>query len=435
MRLPGRVAAAIEVLADIERHHRPVAEALKAWGLANRFAGAGDRAAIGNLVYDALRARASHAFMMGDDGPRALALSVLVRDWGEDPGGLEAAFATDPHAPPPPSVDELARLTAPDPLAGAPDHVRADIPEWAAPLLAEAFGDTWVEEGRALATRPPLDLRVNALRADRQRVLKALDRLHPEAEALLPLGIRFPAGTRDSRTPNVQVEEAYLKGLFEVQDLGSQIVSTLAAPARAEQVLDLCAGAGGKSLALAAAMQNRGQIFAYDSDRTRLAPIYDRLQRAGARNVQVRAPGDGVLDDLVGKIDRVLVDAPCTGSGTWRRQPTAKWKLTPEQIALRVEEQRAILAEAAKFVKPGGTLVYITCSVLPEENARQAAAFLAANPEFTAVPGNKQWMSHFSGSKLRARFSPEGGVSLTPHLTGTDGFYVVAMQRGPGDAA
>jgi 16S rRNA (cytosine967-C5)-methyltransferase len=182
---------------------------------------------------------------------------------------------------------------------------------------------------------------------------------------------------------------------------------------------------------MAAAMQNRGQIFAYDSDRTRLAPIYDRLKRAGVRNVQVRAPGEGALDDLVGKLDRVVVDAPCTGSGTWRRQPTAKWKLTPEQLAQRVEEQRAILEQAATFLKPGGTLVYITCSVLPEENAKQAEAFLAANSGFTAMAGNKLWMSHFAGSRLRARFSPEGGVAVTPHTTGTDGFYVIAMQRTP----
>ena len=142
---------------------------------------------------------------------------------------------------------------------------------------------------------------------------------------------------------------------------------------------------GGKTLAMAAAMQNRGQIFAYDSDRARLAPIYDRLKRNGVRNVQVRAPGDGVLNDLTSKMDRVVIDAPCTGSGTWRRRPDAKWKLTAAQVAQRVEEQAAILAEGARYVKPGGTLVYITCSILNEENAGQVAAFLAAHPEFSAV--------------------------------------------------
>jgi 16S rRNA (cytosine967-C5)-methyltransferase len=430
MRLPGRIAAAIAVLADIDAHRRPVAEALKAWGLANRFAGAGDRAAIGNLVYDALRRKASHAWAMGSDAPRALVLSVVVREWGEDVVQLNASFSGDRFAPTPVSDDEAARLIAAEPLAAAPDHVRGDVPEWAAPHLAESFGDGWVDEAQALSGRPPLDLRVNTLKSTRDRMLRALDHLHPDETLLLPNGIRFPAGARDSRTPNVQIEEGYLTGGFEVQDFGSQVVAELAGAQPNEQVLDLCAGAGGKTLAMAAAMQNRGQIFAYDSDRARLAPIYDRLKRNGVRNVQVRPPKPGALDDLLGRLDRVVIDAPCTGSGTWRRQPTAKWKLTPEQLAQRVEEQRLILADGARFLKPGGHLVYITCSVLPEENQRQAAAFLAANPAFTALAANTLWMSHFAGSRMRARFSPEGGVAVTPHTSGTDGFYCIVMRRG-----
>ncbi|WP_374626740.1 RsmB/NOP family class I SAM-dependent RNA methyltransferase, partial [Devosia sp.] len=396
MRLPGRIAAAIDVLADIEAHRRPVAEALKAWGLANRFAGAGDRAAIGNLVYDALRRRASHAWAMGSDAPRALVLSVAVRDWGEPIDRLNASFAGDRFAPPQVSDAEAERLAAPAPLADAPDHVRGDVPEWTVPHFRASFGDDWLEEARGLAGRPPLDLRVNTLKSSRDRMLRSLEHLAPDVEMLIPNGIRFPAGARDSRTPNVQIEGGYLTGGFEVQDFGSQIVATLAGARGGEQVLDLCAGAGGKTLAMAAEMQNRGQIFAYDSDRARLAPIYDRLKRNGARNVQVRPPRPGALDDLVGKLDRVVVDAPCTGTGTWRRQPTAKWKLTPEQVGARVAEQRHILAEAARYLRPGGTLVYITCSILNEENAAQALAFLADRPEFTAVPGNRVWMGHFS---------------------------------------
>ena len=430
MRLPGRIAAAIEVLADIDAHKRPVAEALKSWGLNNRFAGAGDRAAIGNLVYDALRRRSSLAHVMGADEPRALVLAVVVREWGEDIAALNDSFGGDRFAPAPVTDAEAARLTAADPLADAPDHIRADVPEWVAPHVQQSFGDDWIAEARALAGRPSLDLRVNTLKANRDKVLRCLARFSPEGEVRLAEGIRFPAGARDSRTPNVTSEEGYLKGWFEVQDFGSQIVAALASPRGGEQVLDLCAGAGGKTLAMAAAMQNRGQIFAYDSDRTRLAPIYDRLKRAGVRNVQVRAPGEGVLEDLRGKLDRVVVDAPCTGSGTWRRQPTTKWKLTPEQLAMRVAEQKAILADAATYLKPGGTLVYITCSVLPEENAGQVADFLAAHPDFAAVAGNKLWMAHFSGARLRARFSPEGGVAVTPHTTETDGFYCIAMQKG-----
>jgi len=429
MRLPGRIAAAIDVLADLDAHRRPVAEALKAWGLSNRFAGAGDRAAIGNLVYDALRRKSSHAWVMGSDSPRSLVLSVAVREWGEDIVKLNASFEGDRFAPTPVSDEEAARLTAADPLAGAPDHVKGDVPEWTVPHLVESFGEGWVDEARGLSGRPPLDLRVNTLKSTRDRMLRSLDHLKPDEAELIENGIRFPAGERDSRTPNVLIEEGFLTGGFEVQDFGSQIVAELAGPKPSEQVLDLCAGAGGKTLAMAAAMQNRGQIFAYDSDRARLAPIYDRLKRNDVRNVQVRPPKPGALDDLVGKVDRVVIDAPCTGTGTWRRQPTAKWKLTPDQLGKRVEEQRLILIEGARFVKPGGHLVYITCSVLPEENQRQALSFLAVNPDFTALPANTLWMGHFAGSKVRARFSPEGGVAVTPHTSGTDGFYCIVLHR------
>lgn len=429
MRLPGRLAAAIAVLADIEAHRRPVAEALKAWGLANRFAGAGDRAAIGNLVYDALRRRASHAYAMGADTPRALVLSVAVREWGEDVAALNASFEGDRFAPTPITEEEAQRLTASDPLAGAPDPVRADIPEWTLPHFVEAFGADAVAEAAALSGRPPLDLRVNTLKSTRPRMLTSLDHLTPDTDELLPGGIRFPAGTRDSRTPNVQVEEGYLTGGFEVQDFGSQIVATLAGARPNEQVLDLCAGAGGKTLAMAAAMGNRGQIFAYDSDRTRLAPIYDRLTRAGVRNVQVRPPKPRALEDLAGRLDRVVIDAPCTGTGTWRRQPTAKWKLTAAQLSTRVAEQKALLDQAVTYLKPGGIIAYITCSVLPEENARQVRDFLARHADFEAVPAHSLWMAHFSGTKLRARFSPEGGIAVTPHTTGTDGFYIAQLRH------
>ena len=431
MRLPGRLAAAIEVLAEVENRHRPVGEALKSWGLAHRFAGAGDRAAIGNLVYDALRRRASHAWAMRSDAPRQLVLSVAVREWGETPDSLARAFSGDRFAPPALTHDEMSRLAAPDPLAAAPDHVRADLPEGLVPDLRRSLGADWLDQGRALAGRPPLDLRANTLKSSRERAVRALRRFGPFPDGIAPDGIRIAAGERESRTPNIQVEEAWRKGWVEVQDQGSQLVSMLAGATPGEQVLDLCAGAGGKTLAMAATMQNRGQIFAYDTDRVRLAPIHARLQRAGVRNVQVRAPAPGVLDDLVGRLDRVVIDAPCTGSGTWRRRPEAKWKLTPDQLALRVAEQRDILAAGSRFVRPGGVLVYITCSVLSPENQGQVEAFLAASPAFEAIPGHSLWHAARGGTGSRALFSSEGGLTVTPHTTGTDGFYVVLLRRRP----
>ena len=430
MRLPGRLSAAIAVLTDVETRKRPVSEALKAWGINNRFAGAGDRAAIGNLVYDALRRRASHAAIMGDDSPRALVLAVAVRDWDQDPAALNESFATDDHAPEPLSADELARIVGqlPDDTAGA---VLADVPEWLAPALQRAFDDNWIAEGQAMAGRPSLDLRTNALKAQRDRVLKSLDRFHPAPTAIAPLGVTMPAGSGDARTPNVTTDEGYLKGWFEVQDQGSQIVAALAGATPGEQVLDLCAGAGGKTLALAAAMGNKGQIFAYDSDRNRLAPIYDRLKRNGARNVQVRAPLPDALDDLVGKMDRVVIDAPCTGTGTWRRRPDTKWKLTPELLAQRVAEQAAILAEGQRYLKPGGTLIYITCSILPEENDDQIAAFLAAHPGFLSVDPEILWQAAFGTAAPLGVATAGAGIALTPRLTATDGFYLNAMRRNP----
>ncbi|HEV7346264.1 MAG TPA: RsmB/NOP family class I SAM-dependent RNA methyltransferase [Devosia sp.] len=428
MRLPGRLNAAIAVLTDVETRRRPVSEALKAWGLNNRFAGAGDRAAIGNLVYDALRRRASHAAAMGSDSPRALVLAVAVRDWGEDPEALNASFAADSHAPSALSEAEAASATAP--LGDdAPGWVRADVPEWLAPSLQRAFGENWVTEGQAMAGRPSLDLRVNTLKASRDRVMKSLARFEPAETALSQLGVTMPAGPRDARTPNVTTDEGYLKGWFEVQDQGSQIVAALAGARPGEQVLDLCAGAGGKTLALAAAMMNKGQIFAFDSDRNRLAPIYDRLKRNGARNVQVRAPQPGALDDLVVKMDRVVIDAPCTGTGTWRRRPDTKWKLTPDLLAQRIAEQAALLAEGQRYLKPGGTLIYITCSILPEENDDQVATFLAEHPDFAAVADGSWWQAALGNPLPEGVQTGQSGIALTPRLTGTDGFYLNALQR------
>ena len=427
MRLPGRLAAAIAVLSEVETRKRPVSEALKAWGLANRFAGAGDRAAIGNLVYDALRHRASHAFLMGSDSPRALVLAVALRDWQEDPQALNAAFAGDNHAPEPLSEDEIARAAGS--LDGAPAPVRADLPEWLAPSLERAFGADWVAEGAAMATRPSLDLRVNTLKSSRERVLKSLARFNPQPTAIAPQGVTMPAGPRDARTPNITTDEGYLKGWFEVQDQGSQIVSALANAQPGEQVLDLCAGAGGKTLALAAAMGNKGQIFAYDSDRNRLAPIYDRLKRNGVRNVQVRAPHDHALDDLLGKMDRVVIDAPCTGTGTWRRRPDTKWKLSPELLATRMGEQAALLRQGIAFLKPGGTLVYITCSILPEENDDQIGALRAEHPELVSMAPADLWSAAFGTALPDGVATAAGGIALTPRLTGTDGFYCHILRR------
>ena len=427
MRLGGRLAAAIEVLEDIERRHRPAADALKDWGLSHRFAGAGDRGAIGNIVYDALRRKRSAGWLLGDDSPRAIGFGALLLEWKETAQSLNATLDGDRFAPQPLSDAELATI-AERAASQAPPVVAADCQDFCAPLLEKSFGPDWVEEGAALAARPPLDLRVNTLKADRDKVIAELAGNHAAAMALAPHGIRIPPIAGSGRHPNVQVEPAFQKGWFEVQDEGSQIAAALAGAAPGMQVLDYCAGAGGKTLALAAAMENRGQIFAYDSDKSRLAPIFDRIRRADTRNVQVLAKAHE-LEQLRGHMDVVLIDAPCTGSGTWRRRPDAKWRLTAKQLDARVAEQAAILRTAAAFVKPGGRLVYVTCSVFQEENADQVAAFTAEQPDFASVDHGALWTRHFPGKEAAARFDTTGGISLSPLRSGTDGFFFAALER------
>ncbi|MER9445231.1 RsmB/NOP family class I SAM-dependent RNA methyltransferase [Mesorhizobium sp. M0340] len=427
MRLGGRLAAAIEVLDDIGRRHRPVADALKDWGLSHRFAGGGDRAAIGNIVYDALRRKRSAGWLLGEDTPRAIGFGALLLEWGQTAQSLNEALEGDKFAPPLLTADELATLGGRR-LADAPPAVRADIPDWCMPLFERAFSTAWVEEGAALATRPPLDLRVNTLKADRGKVLAELAETGAKPARIAPHGIRIPPIEGDGRHPNVQAEPAFQKGWFEVQDEGSQIAAELAGAEPGMQVLDFCAGAGGKTLALSAAMDNRGQIFAHDAEKARLAPIFDRIRRSENRNVQiVTRPAE--LAPLGRHMDIVLIDAPCTGSGTWRRRPDAKWRLTQRQLDARKGEQETILDAASDFVKPGGLLVYITCSVFDEENGDQVSAFRDRHPGFVPVDHRRLWDSRFASHEAAMRIGAAGGISLSPLLSGTDGFYFCALRR------
>ncbi|WEX09122.1 RsmB/NOP family class I SAM-dependent RNA methyltransferase [Chelativorans sp. AA-79] len=425
MRLGGRLAAAIEILQDIETRHRPAADAMRDWGLSHRFAGAGDRAAIGNFVYDGLRRRRAASFIFDADTPRALVLGGYLMENGALPEALNRAIADDHFAPPALGEADLSILEA-RLSQGLPPSARANAPEWCEPLMQAAFGDAWAEEGAALAARPPLDMRANRLKASREKVLASLARAGAEPTALAPSGLRIAPISGDGRHPNVQSEPAFHKGWFEVQDEGSQIVAELASAAPGEQVLDFCAGAGGKTLAFSAMMDNRGQVHAYDTDRQRLAPIFERLKRAGCRNVQVVAE-EQQLGRLEGQMDLVVVDAPCTGSGTWRRRPDAKWRLTPQQLEVRRAEQTAILDAASLYVRPGGRLAYITCSIFHEENAEQAAAFLARSPQFSSVDFDALWRQRFPAVDAEPRLN--GGITLTPATTGTDGFYFACFER------
>lgn len=429
---PGaRLLASIEILAEILDQRRPASLCLADWGRAHRFAGSGDRAAIGALVYDALRRRASIAWRMGSETPRALALGALGVSWSL-PTAEIAALCSGPHAPPTLTEAEAAALDRP-PDGSASPWTRGDYPEWLHPSLERIFGARAAAEGAALAERAPIGLRVNTLKASREKVLKALERFGAEAMPLSPVGVRIPPRRGGARSPHVEAEAAHGRGWFEVQDEGSQLAALLSGAEPRQQVLDLCAGAGGKTLALAARMQNTGQIYAYDADRLRLRPIFERLKRAGARNVQALPAGDpAVLDPLRDRMDVVLVDAPCTGSGVWRRKPDSKWRLTPQALAERMAEQRETLRGAARFVRPGGRLLYVTCSILPEENADAVTAFLGAEPDFRLLPHQDVWRAALASEPPLSADREGHGLLLTPLGHGTDGFFIAAFERVPG---
>ncbi|WP_299470505.1 RsmB/NOP family class I SAM-dependent RNA methyltransferase [uncultured Roseibium sp.] len=424
----GRLAAAIEVLTEMESRHRPVQIALKDWGNSHRFAGSGDRTVIGNLVFDALRNKASLAAHMDSEAPRAIVLATYVLTWDKGVAALNEVLQQDRHAPEALSADETEKLSSPG-LADVSASAKGDVPAWLWPDFLEAFGQEAEAEGIALAKRAPVDLRVNTLKSERDKILKRLAHAGAIATGLSPQGVRIEAKPGLARMPHIQAEEGYRKGWFELQDEASQLAAFLAQAKPGEQVLDFCAGGGGKTLALAAAMQNTGQLYAYDADRLRLAPIHERLQRAGVRNIQVRDPASSTLSDLEEQMDLVFIDAPCTGTGVWRRRPDSKWRLAEKALADRIEDQRNVLRAASKYVKPGGRLVYATCSVLPRENQQQAEWFLGENKGFQALSVIDIWKSALEGRKEPKYVSERGEIMLTPASSNTDGFFVSMFER------
>jgi 16S rRNA (cytosine967-C5)-methyltransferase len=430
----ARLSAAIEVFAEIETRRRPAADALKDWGLSHRFAGSADRAAIAGLVYDALRRKSSSAWLMGEASPRAALIGMLRRERGLDAEAIAALCNGGRYAPSALAAEESRALTTGS-LAGSPAYVEGDYPQWLDPQLQRVFADDRAAEGAALASRAPLDLRVNTLAAERDEALAKLQHLNAAPTRWSPIGIRIRLAA-EAKSPAIHAEPIFLKGQIEIQDEGSQLAALLAGARPGEQVVDLCAGAGGKTLALAAAMDNRGQIYATDLDKRRLAPIHARLSRAGVRNVQVRTPlgrnasGDS-LADLAGRADLVMIDAPCTGTGAWRRNPDAKWRIRPGALAQRVKEQEAVLEQAATIAKPGGRIVYVTCSVLAEENNDQVAAFLTRHPDFSVEKPAEVMKGLGERAYLfaRAALISAEGLLMTPRRTETDGFFVSVLRR------
>jgi 16S rRNA (cytosine967-C5)-methyltransferase len=426
----ARLSAAIELIDAIDAQRIPAAKALKEWGTAHRYAGSGDRAAVSGLVYDVLRRRASSAWIMDNDTSRARVLGMLKVERGLDVDAIAALCDGGRFAPQPLSDAEHAALASRT-LQDAPAPIAGDYPEWLDGHLAQVFGDDRAAEAIAMASRAPLDLRVNTLKAKREKILPSLAHLDATATPWSPIGLRIELGA-DARNPGIHAEEDFIKGAIEVQDEGSQLAALFSGAKPGEQVIDLCAGAGGKTLALAAMMQGKGRLIATDHDKRQLAPIYERLSRAGVHNCDVRTPKgpNDTLSDIHGA-DLVLIDAPCTGTGTWRRNPDAKWRMRPGALEVRLKDQVAVLDRAADLVKPGGRIAYITCSVLLQENNQQIRAFTARHPEFTVVPpAQTMGVLWDKAEDFAAASLPSAeGLLMTPRRTGTDGFFVAVLKR------
>jgi len=469
VRESGRVAAAIAILEDFERRRVPLKTAIADWARNARFAGAKDRAWISGLCLDVLRRRSSLGAVMGGQSPRAATLAALKFLWGRSTDDIAALAAETPHGPGALTDEERQRLNAfappftgelsakrteggigvsapppsaaptPPPQAGEESRhqlsVIADFPDFLEPSVTRAFGEAAIEEMRAFSSRADVDLRINALQATIEKAREAVKTVGAIQHPFVRTALRIAAPDATDRTPAVTVIPAFNKGWVEVQDLGSQIAALAAGDVNGAQVLDLCAGGGGKTLALAALMENKGQLYAYDNDARRLQPLYERARRAGVRNLQIVNPATdkAMLDALAGKIDVVFVDAPCTGSGTWRRHPDTKWRLTEDQLKRRMAEQDSVLKEAARFAKPGGRIVYVTCSFLMEENEDRLAVFRAAHAGFAFIPAlaeiEKTGLLTEAGRAALARcVTPDGALRMTPARIGADGFFVAVLQ-------
>jgi len=425
----ARIAGAIELLAAIEAALRKPADAVaNAFFRDRRFIGSGDRRAISERVWAVLRARRRLQWWLEHAGaavtPRLLvAASLLLEGWALS--GVAQSYSGGQFGPTHLSAAEMVELkkleehTLDHPAM--PEAVRLEVPDWVLPRLQARFGETLAPEMAAMSLAAPLDLRVNLLKGTREDAVAALA---VEGIAATPTPLS-PWGLRVEGRRLVTTGPAFQSGLVEIQDEGSQLVAAMVGAAPGMRVADWCAGAGGKTLALAMTMQNRGQIVACDVSEPRLEGAVRRLRRAGVHNVErhLIAPGDKWAKRRAGAFDRVLVDAPCTGTGTWRRNPDARLRLAERDLLELVPKQAAILEAASRLVRKGGRLVYATCSVLTEENEAQVQGFIATHPDFAVVPLADAWAG--------AVPAPGAGefLSLTPRRHGTDGFFTAVLER------
>ena len=436
---PGaRLQAAIELLAAIHSSASPADRVSAAFFRSRRYMGGGDRRDVIDRAYRVLRSRAALDWwiektqMAFPDRERArmIAALALIDKWSAD--RIAGSFDGGQYRPAPLTAEErrLAQGLRGKPLTDPkqPLAVRLEFPDWLEPELASLYGEGLEREMAALMAEAQTDLRANTLKATREEAREALAAEHVTAEPT-PLS---PLGLRVAGRPNLASLACFKSGLIEVQDEGSQLVALLADARPGQRVADFCAGAGGKTLAMAASMKNKGKLVASDVLIGRVERAATRLNRAGVHNVERRgltSERDPWVKRHAGTFDRVLLDAPCSGSGTWRRNPDAKWRLAPKDIEELVALQRRILESAARLVKPRGRLIYATCSLLRRENQEQVEWLLGANPAFRLLPVAEVWQEAIGSASLEGAGLDGPYLSLTPARNGTDAFFLAVLER------
>jgi 16S rRNA (cytosine967-C5)-methyltransferase len=432
----ARLQAILDLLTEIDRTPRPADALTSAYFRARRYIGSKDRAAISTTLYNILRHHARLGWWLeqksGDRGQKAenkfsphqrlIAYLVLVEEKSQ--AQISALFSGGKYAPA--TLDETEKKllrkfeghTAGHP--SMPEEVKAECPLWAAVILKKRFGKNFTREMQALLQPAPLDLRVNPLKATRDDVLSELKKTGFKTAPcrLSPYGIRI------AERPSLADLPMLKNGAVEIQDEGSQLVALLADARPGQRVVDFCAGAGGKTLALAAQMKNKGRIIACDVLANRLKRSGERFRRAGLHNIEIKpltSEHDAWVKRHKADFDRVLVDAPCTGTGTWRRNPDARWRSLGPGLEKLLPLQASILASAARLVKPSGRLIYATCSLLPDENEKQIETFLATHKDFRLM--------NYSEVLEVIKPCPDPYLMLSPAQHDTDGFFAAVMER------
>lgn len=423
MQYPAQVQASIELLAESMASHYPADRLMAGYFRQRRYIGSKDKAVISELFYQLLRNRLSLAYLIEEVGlplePRLL-VAVLLH---LEEKNLPVVFSGNQYQPRPLGANERSalRCLSQEKLQGAPEHVRLNVPHWLEAELKQSLGSYYPQELHAVQRRAATDVRANEIKVTREQLQAefADHNFRPEVMEYSPWGLRFAHRVALFNLP------MFKEGAFEVQDQGSQLLALLTDAKAGQTVVDFCAGAGGKTLALAAMMQNKGSIYACDVHSRRLQELAKRTKRAGVHNVRVHhlsSEHDKWVKKHSQKADVVLIDAPCSGTGTWRRNPESRWNLSAERLHELISIQSSILASAARLVKPGGHLLYATCSLLASENQDQVETFLEGHLDFTVVPFNAL------GEQLKLD-KRSIGLQLLSSQHETDGFYVAKMQR------